>query len=121
MQTNSNILPKALRGATAIVLLLAATIGAFGALGDGKSTDTKPAKKSLLSAKPEVRPGYFTLRSGYKFRGSQVINTTNSTYINLNTTATYQQGNTTYIVPIQKKAILNDKIVFNPNAATRRN
>ncbi len=39
-------------------------------------------------------------------------------YINLNTVITYQKGNTTYIMPLKKKVLL-DKITFNPNPATR--
>ncbi len=96
------------------------TLGAFATLGDGKSNHTRPAKKSLLSTKTSLKPGAFSLRSGYNFRGNQVINTEENGYINLNTMATYQNGHTSYIVPLKKKIILNDKIVFNPNAATRR-
>jgi hypothetical protein len=103
-----------------MLLMLAVTAGAFATLGDGNSKNNRPVKKSLLSAKTALKPGSFSLHSGYNFRGSQVINTQNSTYINLNTVATYQKGNTTYIVPLKKKVILNDKFVFNPNAATRR-
>ena len=120
MKINSPIY-KILRGCSAMILLLAITVGAFATLGDGKSKDTNPAKKkALLSIKTPLKPGSFSLKSGYTFRGSQVINTQNTSYINLNTIATYQKGHTTYIVPLNKKVILNDKIVFNPNAATRR-
>jgi hypothetical protein len=48
-----------------------------------------------------------------------VINTQEDKYITLNTYATYQQGRTTYVMPLKKKVILNGKITFNPNAATR--
>jgi hypothetical protein len=114
------LLLKMFRGTTAMVILLAVgTIGAFATLGDGKSKSTKTLKKSLLSTKTSLKPGFFSLQSGYNFRGTQVINTQNSSYINLNTIATYQKGHTTYIVPLKKKVVLNDKIVFNPNAATR--
>lgn len=94
--------------------------GAFATLGDGKAKNTNPAKKSLLSVKTSNKPGSFTLRSGYNFRGNQIMsNTQNSGYINLNTKVSYQSGHTTFIVPVQKK-VFKDKIVFNPNAATRR-
>jgi hypothetical protein len=105
----------------ALVLLLAiSTIGAFATLGDGKTKNTNPGKK-LLSIKSNYKPGYFSLNPGYNFRGSQVIGTQEkeARYINLNTPITYQSGHTSYIVPLKKKVALNDKIVFNPNAATR--
>jgi hypothetical protein len=103
-----------------MLLLAVMTLGAFATLGDGKTSHTKPAKKSLLSKKTTVKPGSFTLRSGYNFRGNQVLSTENSSYFNLNTSVTFQNGHTSYIVPLQKKVILNNKVVFNPNAASRR-
>jgi hypothetical protein len=106
---------------SAMVLLLAVmALGAFATLGDGKAKNTNPGKKSLLSTKSTLAPGSFSLRSGYSFRGRQVINMQVSRYINLNTTVTYQNGHTSYIVPLKKKLALKGKIVFNPNEATRR-
>ena len=103
-----------------VVILLLAIFAAtaFATLGDGKSGKIKP-KNSLLSDKNISATGNFSLKSGYTFRGSQVINTQNERYINLNTIVTYQKGNTTYILPLKKKVMLN-KITFNPNTATRR-
>lgn len=100
------------------VLLAALGFAAFATLGDGKSKKDNP-RKSLLTNKMEMKPGRFSLQSGYSFRGSQVINPTETRYINLNTMASYQQGPTTYILPLKKKIALNGKIVFNPNAASR--
>ena len=120
MKTNYSIL-KMLSKKLALVLLLAVTtIGAFATLGDGKSSDVKPGKKSLLSIKSSHGPGTLSLRPGYFFRGSQVIGSQDNRYINLNTAITYQNGHTSYTVPLKKKVMLNDRIVFNPNAATRR-
>lgn len=103
-----------------MLLVLAITaLGAYATLGDGK-VNKRPVKKSLLSNKTATKPGSFTLRSGYNFRGKQVISTTDNNYINLNTVVSYQSGKTSYIVPIKKKVLLNNKIVFNPNSATRR-
>lgn len=120
MKTNATIVKMFLKKSAFILVLAGITLGAFATLGDGKSTHTKPAKKSLLSSKTTTKPGAFSLRSGYNFRGTQVINTQNTNYINLNTVATYQSGHTSYIVPLKKKVILKNKIVFNPNAASRR-
>ena len=109
---------KIVRRKLVVILLLAISAAtAFATLGDGKSTTIKP-KKSLLSNKNSIN-GNFSLKSGYTFRGSQVINTQNERYINLNTVVTYQKGNTTYILPLKKKVML-DKVTFNPNSATRR-
>jgi hypothetical protein len=98
--------------------LAAITFGAFATLGDGKSKNGK-SSRPLLSVKTPVTPGMFSLQSGYRFRGNQVINTQEDKYITLNTYATYQQGRTTYVMPLKKKVVLNGKITFNPNAATR--
>ncbi|MES1214206.1 MAG: hypothetical protein ABUT20_01715 [Bacteroidota bacterium] len=102
----------------AVILLLAVSCAtAFATLGDGKAKSTR-TKKSLLSEKKLSVPEIFTLKSGYTFRGSQVINSQNERYINLNTVVTYQKGNTTYILPLKRKVML-DKVTFNPNAETR--
>ena len=102
----------------AVILLLAVSaVTAFATLGDGKSGNVKP-KRSLLSDKNISFTGTFSLKSGYTFRGSQVINTQSERFINLNTVVTYQKGHTTYILPLKKKVML-DKITFNPNLATR--
>ena len=110
-------LGKILRRKVVVILLLAiSAVTAFATLGDGKSGKVK-SKRSLLSDRNIVSTG-FSLKSGYTFRGNQVINTQTERYINLNTVVTYQKGNTTYILPLKKKVMLN-KVTFNPNAATR--
>jgi len=107
-----------LLGRAFVVLLLLAGIamGSYATLGDGTG---KKASPKLLSGKTSAKPGSFSLRSGYNFRGNQVINTQEDKYITVNTYATYQQGSTTYVMPLKKKVILNGKITFNPNASTR--
>lgn len=102
-----------------IVLLMGTiTVCAFATLGETNLRKDK-SKKSILSAKSQSN-GTFSLRSGYTYRGSAVIDTKEEKkYINLNTVITYQQGNTTYTIPLKKKVILNNRVTFNPNAATR--
>ena len=39
-------------------------------------------------------------------------------YISLNKAAIYQKGNSTYILPLKKKVLL-DKVTFNPDYRTR--
>jgi hypothetical protein len=117
VKTNSHILLAATRKAIIIVLMGCFTVGAFATLGDGKSNKSKPRK--LLSTKSPYTPGSFTLRSGYTYRGQQVIRPVENSYIDLTTVVTYQQGHTTYTIPLKKKVVLNNKVTFNPNAATR--
>lgn len=119
MKTNSSILLKIVSRKLAVIALLAiSAVGAFATLGEGRANKIKNPNKSLLSKRTPLAPGTFSLKSGYSFRGDQVISFENERYINLNSVVTYQKGNTTYIVPIKKKVLL-DKITFNPNAATR--
>lgn len=108
-------LPKKL----AVTLLLAITAaGAYATLGDGR-VKTNGTRHSLLTGKAVSSRTNFSLRSGYVYRGSQVINQQTPHYTNLNTTISYQNGRTTYTVPLRKKMIM-DKVTFNPNAQTRR-
>ena len=95
-----------------ILLITGSTFAAFATLGDGKSSkkSDRPTK-SLLSNKSRTNNA-FSLRVGYNFRGSQVINTQQQRFVNLNTTLTYRKGTTTYVLPVQKKVFL-DKIIFN--------
>jgi hypothetical protein len=105
----------------AVLLLIAVSaVASFATLGDGKKKSNS-SKSSLLSSKT-TRPGSFSLRSGYTYRGNQVINTQpQNKYISLNSTVTYQKGNTTYIVPLKKKVILNNVKIELGNQQLRRN
>jgi hypothetical protein len=105
----------------AVILLIAVSAAAsFATLGDGKKKSNS-SKSSLLSSKT-MKPGSFSLRSGYTYRGNQVINSqTQNRYISLNTTVTYQKGNTTYIVPLKKKVILSNVKINLGNRQLRRN
>lgn len=104
----------------AILLLLAVSAaGAFATLGDGnkKSTSTP---KSLLSGRTALKQGFFSLKSGYSYRGSEVINT-EKRYIRLNTVVTVQKGNTTYILPLKKKVLLDNVKIDIGNRQFKRN
>ncbi len=91
-----------------IILLFACTgFGAFATLGDGNKRSEKP-KNSLLSSRTNTRPGSFSLKSGYNYRGNYVINNeTGKRTIRLNTVVTVQKGRTTFIVPLKKNVVLN--------------
>ena len=114
------ILFKILSRKLAVIILLAVSAGAFATLGDGKKKSSS-SKSSLLSYKTVAKPGSFSLRSGYTYRGNEVINTTEKKYIRLNTTVTLQKGNTTYIVPLKKKVILQNVKIDIGNRQFKRN
>lgn len=86
------------RKAVTVLLITVTAFAAFATLGDGKS---KKNKSPILN-RTNITPGKFSLKSGYQYRGSQLINQqkTNST-ITLNSLVTYQKGNMTYIVPLK--------------------
>jgi len=109
------ILRKVLSRKAAVLLLSAFSVAAFATLGDGKKSSR--SSKSLLSNKSGTNKS-FSLKSGYTFRGSQVINSRSQSYISTKTVVSFQKGHTTYVLPLQKKVIL-EKVTFNPNSETR--
>lgn len=105
----------------ATAVLISASMAAFATLGDGGGDKGK--KKSLLSSRSyTVSNKGFTLRSGYNYRGNNLLNPVRkpaaSNYIMLNTQVTYQMGNVTYVVPLKKKVLL-DKVKFTPTPPRR--
>ena len=106
MKNYQNIFKLVLTRKLVTLFLIALSVAAFATLGDGKS---KGKKSSLLNSKPTITPGKFTLKSGYQYRGSQIINqqTQNNTFTR-NSLVTYQKGNMTYILPV--KTVIPQKI-----------
>ncbi|RYY99140.1 MAG: hypothetical protein EOO11_05960 [Chitinophagaceae bacterium] len=99
---------------------IAFSVAAFATLGDGRST-TRPTQRGgnsyhkLLSVRPSavLRPG-FSLRSGYAYKADRILEPAPPEPFNLmNTTVSYQKGNTTYILPLKRNAFL-DKVKINP-------
>jgi hypothetical protein len=89
-------------------VLITASVAAFATLGDGGG------KKGKTLASNEFHTRTFSLREPYNYKSNNLFNTSKPPkYIMLNTVVTYQKGNTTYILPLKKKVIL-DKIKFNP-------
>ncbi|MBI5856875.1 MAG: hypothetical protein HZB42_04415 [Sphingobacteriales bacterium] len=104
-----------------VILLAVSAAGAYATLGDGKSKSSTP-RSSLLSGKTLGKPGSFSLRSGYTYRGNQIINTqSQKKYINLNTVVTVQKGNTTFIVPLKKKVVFDKVKIDIGNRQFQRN
>ncbi len=119
MKTNFSISKHSLRKLVVLALLAGSTVCTFAMLGTPGRGKKAASSKSLLSNKISTYNGTFSLHSGYKFRGSQVISANRDKYINVNTMVSYQRGHTTYTMPLKKKVVLNGKLTFNPNAATR--
>ncbi len=112
---------RALAKKLAVFALIAVSaIASFATLGDGNKKSGP--KGSLLSSR-NIHSGSFTLRSGYTFRGNQVISpeVNKQRIINLNTTVTYQKGNTTFILPLKKKMILSNIKIDIGNRQFQRN
>ncbi len=100
MRFNRTIIFRTISRKVATFLLIAvSTVTAFATLGDSKA---KGKRVSLINNKSVVTPGRFSLKSGYQYRGSQIINQQreNNTFT-LNSLVTYQKGNMTYIVPMK--------------------
>lgn len=99
------------RKLAAFVLISALAIGAFATLGDERKNKSSVSKKPLLSSKTSMKPGVFSLKSGYNYRGNQVINfSAEKNYIRLNTVVTMQKGNTTYTVPLKKRVLVDTRV-----------
>lgn len=113
---------KMLRRKLAVIMLMAVSaVAAFATLGDGKKSTDLPRKSTLLSGRTSTS-GSFSLRSGYSYRGNQVINAgAEKRYINLNATVKLQKGNTTYIVPLKKKVVVANVKIDLGNRSLQRN
>ncbi len=105
-ELTKTIFKRILTRKLATLFLVGLSVAAFATLGDGKS---KGKKSSLLSSKPTITPGKFSLKSGYQYRGSQIINQQkDKNAFTRNSLVTYQKGNMTYVVPL--KTIVPQKI-----------
>jgi hypothetical protein len=105
-----------------VLLVLVSAAGAFATLGDGrKKTSSKPTN-TILSGRTAINTNQFSLKSGYSFKGSQVLNSSaDKKYFNLNTVVTLQRGNTTYTIPLKKKAVFDKVKIEIGNQQLRRN
>jgi hypothetical protein len=91
-------------------VLVTASVAAFATLGDGG----KKGKSSAGTTSGTAVTKGISLRSSFNYRGNHLFTSNQPKYITLNTTVTYQKGNSTYIVPLKKKVLL-EKIRFNPS------
>ena len=91
----------------AFLALCLFAVGAFATLGKGSKSSNPGNGLGLLSSRSLVKPGSFSLRSGYDFRGSKVISTEKK-YFSISTMVTMQKGNTTYVLPLKKKVLISN-------------
>ncbi len=109
MTRNKTIQMHTVRRKTVTILMFSfLTVGAFATLGDGSSKKSK--SKNILSDRTvSISHGSFSLKSGYNYRGTNVINLKKEdTYINLNTVTTYQKNNRAYILPVKSKVLISN-------------
>ncbi len=111
MTFNSSIIKRFLKLKIATVVCITVSVAAFATLGDGhkkKGTPAPQKKTAVLSSKT------FTLRTGYDYKSNHILEIApDKKFIMINTNATFQKGNATYVLPLKKKVLL-DKIKFNP-------
>lgn len=81
-------------------------MGAYATLGDGKKKSSI-SSSALLSGRKAIKPGTFSLRSGYSFRGNTVLNEApRTTVIKINTDVTVQKGKTSVTIPLHKNVAI---------------
>jgi hypothetical protein len=107
------LLNSSLKKKIVTAVFITASVAAFAALGDGKKEGGKKSQQTLLSKPSAYNFKTFSLKPRFNYRGGTILSNQQGRYITLNTVATYQKGNTTYILPMKKKVLL-DKIKFNP-------
>ncbi|MFN2457442.1 MAG: hypothetical protein ABR502_04500 [Chitinophagaceae bacterium] len=107
---------RLLKKKIATTALIAISVAAFATLGDGGKTSKNRSLLSLRSYSYNYHT--FSLKSGYNYRGTSIIDPNKNKYVMLNTVVTYQKGNATYILPMKKRVLL-DKIKFAPTVPAR--
>jgi hypothetical protein len=109
---------KMLRRKLATVVCLTASLAAFATLGDGGKRSNN---RNLLTYRNSAPFHNFSLKSGYNYRGNNILSSANNgRAIMLNTVVTYQKGNATYILPLKKKIFLDTRVKINPTSAPFR-
>lgn len=94
---------------TAVMICVSAVC--FAIVGDGRQKAS--GKQSLLTPRPTYNYKQFSLKPTYSYRGSDLLKApVSGNSLKINTSSTYQKGNTTYILPMKKKVI--DKVKFTP-------
>jgi hypothetical protein len=111
MSLTATIFKRLLKRKIATAVLVSASLAAFATLGDGG----KKGEKNNSLAPFSWNAKNFSLRTGYNYRSNNLFNSpSQKKFIILNTIATFEKGNATYVLPIKKKVLL-DKIKFSPS------
>ena len=109
MNLSSTITKHFLRRKIATVLLISASVAAFATLGDDSG---KKSKKNSSSVLLPYNAKNFSLRSNYNYKSNNLFSQPEKkNFIMLNPVATYQNGNSTYVLPL-KKMPFSGKIKF---------
>ena len=103
MSLTATIMIRLLKRKIATLVLVTASMAAFATLGDGG--------KKEVNAPLKLNSKTFSLKTGYNYRGNNLLSPSSNRVIFVNTVVTYQKGNATYIVPLKKK-VLVDQIRF---------
>lgn len=111
MKLSASIITHLLKRKIATAVLLSASLAAFAALGDG---GRKQNAKNTSFPSASLSSKTFSLRSGYNYKSNKILDVPAAPkqFIMLNTVATFEKGNATYVLPLKKKVFLNNKITF---------
>lgn len=111
MNLNTPIKKSLLKKKLVTLMLLTASCMAFAISGDGGKKDSKRFNSTTAFS---FNSKNFSLKTRYNYRSSDLLSQPSSrNFITLNTTAVFQKGNTTYVLPMKRKVVL-DKIKFDP-------
>ena len=108
MKLTATKIKRLIKRKIATAVLVTASLAAFATFVDDGG------KKGTKISSSEFNARTFFLRTPYNYKSNNLFTPSRpQKFIMLNTVVTYQKGNTTYILPLKKKVLL-DKIKFNP-------
>ncbi len=102
------------------LLVLFSGVQVYATLGEGRRKSAKRKAQLRLSNRMENTPGTFSLKSGYQYRGSNVLSQ-EKTSIRVNTVVSLQKGNHIYAMPLKKEIWVEKIKVSLGNQSLRRN
>jgi hypothetical protein len=80
--------------------------GAYATIGVGKKKSAV-SSSAILSSRKAIKPGTFSLKSGYNFRGNTILNQNpEQITVKLNTTVSVQKGNANLSIPLKKNVLI---------------
>ena len=112
MNLSATSIKRFIKRKLATAVLITASVACFATLGDGGKKGNISSISTPTSHKLSAKT--FSLRTGYNYKANNLLANKPAKFIMMNTVVTYQKGNATYILPVKKKVVLNNKIKFNP-------